>query len=292
MNYNEYISYASEIEELKSFLGALSDDNLLDRIGFEARLKKAQEAIKGIDKPTKPLTALLTFSGKPVHDQYSVEANFVSHATELFTNAVASIAGKNHQKLRVTNIARGSFGFELEIPPQDETELFNEASPTEKAVEDVKNLFKLSLNDNDDAFSELAEDIPTAALKKTEAFLEYLSKSDARCGIGFKGDIFKFHNEKQLQTSLILLQESDNEEPKKIKGQFSGFLPLTTRRFEFVPAKEEEKKFSGKLDIPDLVPEKVNSFLNKDVCVTFQVRTVGNRKPTYRLESLEDIELL
>jgi hypothetical protein len=45
MNRNEYLWYSSEITTLEALLKDIPEQNVIERLGFEARLKKAREAI-------------------------------------------------------------------------------------------------------------------------------------------------------------------------------------------------------------------------------------------------------
>lgn len=45
MNYEEYISFASEIKELEALLDEIPEENAIERMGLEARLKTARVAI-------------------------------------------------------------------------------------------------------------------------------------------------------------------------------------------------------------------------------------------------------
>ncbi|GHV42940.1 hypothetical protein FACS1894187_25330 [Synergistales bacterium] len=48
MNRTEYLWYSSEIETLEGLLKEIPEENVIERLGFESRLREAREAITGI----------------------------------------------------------------------------------------------------------------------------------------------------------------------------------------------------------------------------------------------------
>ena len=53
MNHNEYLWYTSEIATLEDLLKDIPEQNVIERLGFETRLKKTREAIAGVTMPTQ-----------------------------------------------------------------------------------------------------------------------------------------------------------------------------------------------------------------------------------------------
>ncbi len=48
MNHDDYLALSSEITELKSLLSEIPEENVIERMGLEARLESAQKIIAGI----------------------------------------------------------------------------------------------------------------------------------------------------------------------------------------------------------------------------------------------------
>jgi hypothetical protein len=66
MNHDEYISISSEVSQLESLLAEIPVEDAIDRMGLEARLKSAKEALTGLKPLQLVQKARLTFRGRPV----------------------------------------------------------------------------------------------------------------------------------------------------------------------------------------------------------------------------------
>jgi len=51
MNHEEYLGISSEIRELESLLAEIPEDNVIERMGLESRLKAARSAIANVSEP-------------------------------------------------------------------------------------------------------------------------------------------------------------------------------------------------------------------------------------------------
>ena len=135
MNTKELDFLRSEVATLKGFLTSLPSKRVIERMGLEHRLEEAEARLVELEwQPLgKPLA--ITFRGAPVEGTRSIDANFGSTALKAFikaTDTVAASLGADELKergrlpavvnrsLRIVDTARGSFGFELELPPIEE----------------------------------------------------------------------------------------------------------------------------------------------------------------------------
>lgn len=73
-------------------LAEIPEDNLLERLSLDARLRSAKFAIEGIPEPQECFKAKLTFQGKPVFGCHGIVADFGSKASGLFSEVVTAIA--------------------------------------------------------------------------------------------------------------------------------------------------------------------------------------------------------
>ncbi len=303
MNQTTYISTTSEITELEALLNEIPKENVLERMGFEARLETARESIEGMKKQEFAKKAKLVFRGEPVSGSYGINAEFATKAVGKFVDAVTTIAAsvadnlknrgrvpdKQKNQLFITGTAIGSFGFEFEVPQVEKKDLFPEPSDVEKALNKVQELFQLTVNGSDDQVAEIVDEIHPRAVKKAADFLDYIATQEAWCGMEFKGNTFRFHGIEQLRQSAVRLQEDNiHESDAEFSGEFQGVLPAS-RTFEF------------KLQNGDIIRGKIGAgiedadvlnraYLHTEVDIQFHVIKVGDGKPRYSLLSLDYIE--
>lgn len=299
MNYDEYITISSEINELQSLLAEIPEENVIERMGLEDRLKSAQAATADVQDFLLTHKARLTFRGKPVFGSHGIAADFAAKAAGAFTDAVAAVAAglaenlhymgripdKQKNQLLITGTAIGSFGFEFELP-QPENNLFPATSNAENALDKMQKLFQVASEGNDDELAELVTEIHPRAVKKAAEFLNYIAQQEAWCGLEFKDESFRFKGIEQLRESQKRLEEDNIRETKEsFNGEFMGVLPQS-RNFEF-KCEESKDVLRGKVaqEIED--PDILNrDFLHKSVTVTLQVIQVGQGRPRYILQSL------
>lgn len=303
MNYESYLHVASEIKELESLLTDIPAENILERIGLEARLEDARRIIENVSKDSIIYKARLTFRGKPVLGSHGIAADFASNATGFFAEAVAAIAAGLSDNLRymgpipdrqinqllITGIAIGSFGFEFELPTPDSPNLFPERSKVEVALQKVQDLLCLAADGNDDDIAELVDEIHPRAVAKVSEFLDYLGTQDAWCGIEFKDKFFQFQDVDQLRSSAIRLKEDNiKEQEESYSGEFQGVLPKG-RTFEF-KLSDQSNIIKGKVGLDILDADVLNiKYLHKPVNVKLDVIQFGQGRPRYTLKSLDKI---
>lgn len=306
MNHDEYIYVSSEIKELESLLAKIPKHKAINRIGLEARLKSAKEAIAGYQPDESPRKARLTFRGRPVFGSHGMAADFASKAAGYFTDAFsAAVAGisenlrymgpipdKEKNQLLITGTAMGSFGFEFElpkIPVEQQRPLLPVPNRPEDAMEKLEKLFQVAAEGTDDDIAELVEEIHPRAVKKAAEFLEYISEQEAWCGLEFKESCFRFSGIEQVKKSAERLESKNiKESDETYTGEFQGVLPRG-RAFEFKLG-DQKGVLRGKVgsDIEDA--DVLNrDFLHKLVNVKFHVIQVGQGRPRYTLQKLEDI---
>ena len=304
MNYDEYLAISSEVNQLESLLAEIPAENVIERMGLEARLISARTAIADVIEEHLVHKARLTFRGRPVFGSHGIAADFAAKAAGVFTDAVAAIAAgisenlhymgpipdKQKNQLLITGTAIGSFGFEFELPQPEEGVLFPEPSGAENALQKMQRLFQLAADGSDDEVAELVDEIHPRAVKKVAEFLEYVAQQDAWCGLEFKDQHFRYHDVEQLRSSASRLQEDNIRETEETPvGEFQGVLP-SSRVFEFKRA-DQQDVLKGKIGVEVEDADILNrEYLHKFVRVRLHKIQVGQGRPRYTLRSLDDIE--
>lgn len=303
MSY-EFLALASEVKELESILRAIPAQNLIERIAFEERLASAKKILDKLPAYQHRAKARLTFRGQPVVGSHGIAADFGSKAAGAFADAFAAVvAGLNESlqymgpipdkaknQLLITGTAIGSFGFEFELPSQQD-DLFPENEKTEDALELMQTLLRVSAEGTDDEVTELVEAIHPRAVKKVAEFLGYLSQQQAWCGLEFKEQFFRYQNIEQLKISAERLQEENiHESDEEYTGEFQGVLPQS-RTFEF-KLLDQSGILKGKVDLAIDDPDLLNrEWLHKTVNLKLHVIQVGQGRPRFTLPDMSAVRL-
>ncbi len=304
MNYQEHRMLSSEINQLESLLSKISENRVLERMGLEARLKSARHKINNIDLDTLRKKAVVTFRGQPVVGSHGIVADFAAKAAGSFTEAISAVAAglsgdlsymgpipnRNQNHLLITGTAVGSFGFEFEVPKAEENSLFPGTSDAEVALEKMQSLFQMAMDGNDDALTELVDEIHPRAVKKAVDFLDVLKSNSAWFAMEFREHTFRFSDVNQVQMSIDKLSDDNiREETEQYNGKFQGILP-SSRTFEFKAGDEIIKgKIGPMIGDPNILNQE---YLDQAANITLHVTQVGQGKPRYTLLSLDQISLI
>jgi hypothetical protein len=291
----------SEIKDLESILASIPDDQIIDRISFETRLTNAKSVLKALPSIVIALKAKLTFRGRPVMGSHGIAADFGTRAASAFADAYAAVVAglndslrdmgpipdKGKNQLLITGIAKGSFGFEFELPSKND--LFPETNKTEDALQSIQELFRVAAEGSDDDVTELVSVIHPRAVKKVSEFLEYLVANQAWCGIEFKDTYFKYQDFEQLQGAAERLSDKNIKETTETYfGEFQGVLPQS-RTFEF-KVTDQDNVIRGKLEPQIENPDELNrNWLHRPAKVTLQVVQVGQGRPRFSLAALANV---
>lgn len=307
MNQKDYLATASEINVLISLLAEIPQDNVIERMGLETRLKMMQTRIADVSVQALVYKAKLTFRGRPVFGSHGIAADFAAKATGYFTDAVAIVAvglseglrsigpipDRDKHQLLITGTAIGSFGFEFELPNADkhgaQNDLFPQASKTEDALEKMQALFRLAAEGSDDQVAEIVEEIHPRAVGKVAEFLEYVVQQGALCGLEFKNQHFRYHDTAQLKSSVARLQDDNiKETSESFIGEFQGVLPAS-RSFEFNLSDQKgilKGKLAKEFEDPDLLNR---DWLRIPAKIELKVIQVGQGRPRYTLMSPQSV---
>ena len=152
-------------------------DLKVERIGLEYRLKKARQRLEEVPIPPRPKSVHANFQGEPVVNSVGINANFAGKATTAFAESTAittaGAAGQLHDtgaiphrglgRQLISGVTRGSFGFEIELPPPTEGERDSGQTdnPAEKAVEMIQDLLETSLTGTDEELAKLTDRMHT-----------------------------------------------------------------------------------------------------------------------------------
>ena len=299
MNIQERHQLLAEKTSLERMLASLPESSVIDRMSLEARKAEVEEALAAAPVPTRePVRARLTFRGKPIIGSHGIFAEFGATALSAFADAVAAIGAsqttdlgtrgaipnREEYQLLITGTALGSFGFELEEAPKDET-LFPELSLVDHAIEQTRRIMEASLG-TDDELTEAIADTDPRAVEALRGFLKTLSDQEAICALEFKEEVFRFADVGQVRRSEGRLRKDNiHEEDKPLSGQFLGVLPHR-RTFEF-QITDSQEVIVGKVGPEIHDAGRINDVLKQNINIQVHTKRAGTGRPKFTLLSYE-----
>lgn len=298
MNYDEYMSYASEIGTLERLLARTPEHRTIQRIGFQDRLERIRQKIEGVPVPPRPRRLAATFGGEPVIDRYGIDANFGADAVGIFSDTIRLTAAASTGELKatgeiprtamsqpiITGVALGSFGFVMELPPTP----LHEISYPEQAVNQVQELLRLAKEGADDDLSQATADLHPRAVIKVMELLDFMRKRRAHFAISYQDHEVRFDSATEIEVAARRLNPANVErQTREVIGTLIGVVP-DILLFQLDPT--EGESIHGRIG-----PEAGDAYQigvdHTNRRVRAQVRTVriGRGAPRHTLLSVSDI---
>ena len=304
MDRQEYEWLRSGLGELDSLLAMTPESAVISRTSLESERERIAEKLAAFSPPARwPATARITFDGAPVSQRRGIDAAFAYQALEKYESAVASagaslvgklshrgpIPNRENYRLLITNVATGSFGFEIEEanPP-----IGPNPSPTERGIEHVHILIKSSASTDGDRNIDDDDFIASAhprVLSNVHGFLKIVADNQAICSVAFDGDRFRFRDTTHVRRSVDILNPANvRMEQGEFRGHFLGYLP-ESRRAEFVNYQTGER-LSGSVPRSMGNVDRINDILELPVTLRVRIRQAGSGKPGYTITGYDLLE--
>lgn len=304
MRYKEISLVKSEIGTIEEILSRMSKDRVIERMTYESSLEDAKKRLQELQVTPQLKSLPLTFRGGPVDRMFSIDASFGLSALKLFIETIdATLKGllkniprkdrKNlstQEGLRIADVAQGSFGFELELPPSDPQQLIlTDPGHTiyEKAIKSTISLLHAASTGDEEAISDLIAEVRPKAAKKALKFAELLKESGAQFSSEFEGKRVHTEGEDDIRRIVSSLEEKNiSEEEDIFEGIIQGILP-EYRDFEAMLFEQGGKQIRGKIDqdIEDIYEFK-KTWEGKPCMLELLVITANGRS-RYRLLGAE-----
>ena len=297
MNLSEYRLLRAELNTLEDLINGLPEESIIERISLEYRKSQVEEELASLpDQPQESVLVRLTFGGRPIVDSQGVRADFGSAAVKEFANAIATIGVSQRRSLQmrgalpdhadydlmITDIATGSFGFELQ--PVMRNSLDHGHSPIESAIAETKSILEASIGTDEELTNAITETHPRA-LKALHSFLKKIADQEAVCAVEFRDTVFRFLDVGQVrQSERRLSQENIHEEERILEGRFLGALPMQ-RVFEFLED-QTDKPISGRIDRSIGDVSQIIEALNRPSRIRVFSRRIGTANPRFVLLDL------
>lgn len=301
MSLREHQFLQSEIATLEGLLADLSDERVIERLGFEHRLEEARERLRQALNQPQARSLPITFRGDPVEGSKSIDATFASEALKAFVAATDTVAaslatedlkgsgrlpGSRQRTLRIVDTAVGSFGFELELPPLETPDphgqqlmlgLPEPSDPYAEAITTTFELIRRAASSDEGTISDLVADIHPRAAAKVRGFAKVLADHQALFAAEFEGQHVRLSHTQEVQHILDALDEASiSELEQTLTATVLGILP-NGRQFE--ARLESGELIKGKVDrsLSDLAEFKV-SVENQTKPLRFSIVTVRSNR--------------
>lgn len=289
MSRKEIELLRDEVATLEAFLADLTEDDIIERMQLEVRLEDARARLAEFLSEPQAKTLPITFRGRPVEGMRSIDAGFASQALRAFVEATDTVAaslveddlkargrlpGAGARSLRIVDTARGSFGFELELPPVVEEQSAEQASlfqteqiePVDVYAEAIETTFALldqAAKRDEQAISDLVTKVHPRAAKKVWAFAKVLAEHQAVFTATFEGKQVRFDDDDQVRRVMEALAENDISEERELRsGTLLGILP-------------EAREFEARLDDGTIVRGKIHGSVEP----LMEVKAAWENKP-------------
>ena len=294
----------ADLAAVNALLSRLTDEDIMTRVGLEARVEELQQSSAELEhvREAPTASALLFFGGRPVFGSRGIESEFAGNAVMKFQDIVAKVladetgrlgqrgvvANKAAATLHITNIVRGSFGFLLE-ETQSQPPLLD--SQLKTAVDDASRLLEAFGEPDEEEFRSAVETIDQRVLGTARAFFDLMRHNGATLRL-VAGNLDRSFGVEAVERAADRATSTSVEDAEEtLAGQLAGVLP-DAHQFEFRTA--EQGTIRGRVDRTLKAAELAGfnkDWVNVDALARVIVRRVRSEgavvRETYTLAGLD-----
>ncbi len=272
----------AQISAVEAILASLPHEALLERIGLEDRLTTLTASLANEGDSIRNFAhARLIFGGAPVAESEGIEARFAADALGAYQdlvskmlaapvalNASGPIPFERLSRLHITDVVRGSFGFELdEVQEQDSFT----STPLKAAVEQVASLVQATTRSDDDFLDAIVDTHPRVR-DSLRLFINTIHKAGATVGLETWDATASLDVQALALASERVSLEFREEAHVEMPGVFQGVLHVS-KAFEHRAADGTVVK--GKAD-PGVDPSALTAWIDVP-CVALVKRVTWQR---------------
>ena len=291
----------AQILETEYMLSLVQGHPLMEP-SLRERLKMLQEELGAIPNDIEEAKLRLLFSGKAVVGSLGIRSDFVNKTIKPIQGIVKSLAAlgkygnlgkrgkaKDVADLYLTNLAHGSFGYELSV--LSPKELFEEQEVA-KSIKQTMCIIEATTKGNEE-FDKAIENIPNRVLNNLESFFKEVSDEDSILKLESGSTYIELSSEKIKEGYNRVASITIEKSPISIKGVFKGAL-IQSEIFEFLPEKGKVIRGSiGESLSSEDITRYNEKFSNKECIFLLQENTVifnnHRKKPTYELLGIKPV---
>lgn len=293
----------AELAQVRSLLATVPAERFFESMGLESRAVELQEELTSLDSGPlhKRTKVAIYFGGRPVVGTLGIDARFAAEAihgyqeviskvfaTQIFGELGASgpIPLEDQSHLHITDVPRGSFGFQLEDLGQEAPlALFPQAPPLTEAVEKA-NAIIAAASESDEAFADAMNDVGDRVYSAIKGFFSTVANA---------GATFRLESEKMrlsfdaAQVSAAVTRataERTEETDIPIPGTFLGVLAGSGK---FEHRTDEGSILAGRVSA-NRRPEEFADWFNKNCVAHLRVMTLRKSGREWKRYTLLRIE--
>ncbi|CAO3406308.1 hypothetical protein [Azospirillum largimobile] len=279
---------AADLANVERMLSQVSDNDILTAMSLESRRDELVEQLQSLEDLRETYaSAAIFFSGSPVVGSRGIASEFAGNAISKYQDLVSKIhslrskgilaqrgvvAGKELSKLHITNVVRGSFGFQLE-EIADQSSLVD--SSLKDAVDQATEVMQSFGSEEEERYVSAAATIDERVLSTVRDFFN-LMKGDNACFRLVAGNIDRSFDRNAIERAAERAQATHvSDDNEIIIGQLSGIM-TEARQFEFRTKSDRgtiRGKISGEITEEQLI-EMNRIWLYKPVTASISVRKV------------------
>jgi hypothetical protein len=237
---------AADLATVGTMIQTLPEQDILGRIGFEARRDSLARSLRNLDAhPEAHAAAALVFGGEPVRGALGIRSDFAGDALSRYQDMVAKILANRERgnlgergvvplrkaaTLHLTNIVHGSFGFLLEeLSDEPQEPLF--ATELKSAVDETARLITSFADEDDERFATALVSTDPRVFNAVADFFKFVRSNGASFHL-ISGDIDKVFNTQTIEVTAQRAQLTQlSEDEQEFSGDLLGVLP-EAHRFE------------------------------------------------------------
>ncbi len=241
----------AEKTTLENLVATLHEDSVVERMGLEDRLSDVAAELASLEAMTSGRTAEseLVFYGAPVRGSEGIDARFTSDVISAYQDLIAkTLAAKNElramgpipdahlSRLHVTDVVHGSFGFQFQELPEQESLDFpppfkaTGETPLFEAAEEAARLIDAAGKD-DEAFVDVVEGLNPRVHDAVRNFFTTIAAAGATFRLSTATTISEFTPDRLRAAVDQVTIESREEADQPLPGVFMGVLHAS-RQFE------------------------------------------------------------
>lgn len=285
--------------------GAARAGDPVGMLQFQKKIDSLEQELAELaGTPDRLARVAVFFGGRPVLGSRGVDAEFAGKAVDSFQKLVlrqfahieegdlssrGPLSARSEARLMITDVARGSVGFELEAGPEQSQTVETELAI---AIEQVSDAISRLGEDGDD-WADTIEQLDDRVVAGLKEFLSVLDEGGATFRI-VEGSRDREVSRMEISRARIRadLTHITQEQTGWIEGQLVGF---TSKSFEFAPVTGE--KLTGRMDAGSAhqlerarTEHLIDQLVLTPIRARFQVRTVTNGSLIRRYHTLIAID--
>lgn len=245
-----HLNHLREQESEVRFLieRATHDGDVVAEMNFQSRLEEISNELDNLERVDANVAEIaLMFDGRPVHGKASIDAKFATKALSIFQDLLSKmyastthfglegargkIRGQTSSALRITELARGSFGFVLEEASADQHSSI--PSAMREALDQTTATFSDLTQSDDDNFLLELDAINPRVFKSLKEFFNHLHSNEATLKTSLPDRTIAFGEEAVKRGHERLSLSKIEVDEKNWVGKLVGLTPIS-RSFEFL----------------------------------------------------------